>query len=63
MSDAAKKLLDDALQLPPEARAALAGRLIESLEDEVKAHELLVRKTSVGKIVLTSDDLGTRQTG
>jgi putative addiction module component (TIGR02574 family) len=35
MKQEAKKLLSAALQLPPEARAALAGQLIESLEEEV----------------------------
>ncbi len=30
-----KKLLEDALRLPPEARAALAGSLIDSLEEQV----------------------------
>ena len=29
------KLLQEALQLPPEARAALAGSLIESLEEAI----------------------------
>jgi putative addiction module component (TIGR02574 family) len=29
------RLLKDALQLPPEARGALAGRLIDSLDTEV----------------------------
>ena len=31
------KLFDEALRLPPEARAALAGILIESLDDRVDA--------------------------
>ena len=31
----AKKLLEDALKLPPEARAAVAGSLIQSLDAEV----------------------------
>jgi putative addiction module component (TIGR02574 family) len=31
----AKKVLEEALKLPPEARAALAGTLIESLEEQV----------------------------
>ncbi len=35
MRSDAKKLLADALRLPPEARAALAGQLIESLDQEV----------------------------
>jgi putative addiction module component (TIGR02574 family) len=35
MTSDAKKLLDEALRLPPEARAALAGSLIESLDDTV----------------------------
>ena len=30
-----KKVLEEALRLPAEARAALAGRLIESLDDMV----------------------------
>jgi putative addiction module component (TIGR02574 family) len=30
-----KRILDEALRLPPEARAALAGHLIESLDDSV----------------------------
>jgi hypothetical protein len=29
------KLLDQALRLPPTARAALAGRLLESLDEDV----------------------------
>lgn len=33
VQDEAKKLLDAALRLPPEARAALAGSLLESLEE------------------------------
>lgn len=35
MSRDADKILADALQLPPEARAAVAGRLIESLDGDV----------------------------
>jgi putative addiction module component (TIGR02574 family) len=34
MQDEAKKLLDAALRLPLEARAALAGSLLESLEED-----------------------------
>ena len=34
MSPDAKKLLEDALRLPAEARAALAGSLIQSLDTE-----------------------------
>ena len=30
-----KRILKEALRLPPEARAALAGHLIESLDDSV----------------------------
>jgi putative addiction module component (TIGR02574 family) len=30
-----RKLIDEALKLPPEARAALAGTLIESLDEAV----------------------------
>ncbi|MDE3243495.1 MAG: addiction module protein [Nitrospirota bacterium] len=35
MSPEAKKLLDDALQLPTSARAALAAHLLQSLDTEV----------------------------
>ncbi len=35
MSPSTEKLLDDALGLPPEARAALACQLLDSLETEV----------------------------
>jgi putative addiction module component (TIGR02574 family) len=35
MSSAAAKLLEEALKLPVEARAALAGSLLESLDDTI----------------------------
>ena len=35
MTDQATRLLEEALRLPPEARAAIAGRLMESLDDHV----------------------------
>lgn len=35
MTEREKKLLNEALKLPPEARAALAGSLLESLDQEV----------------------------
>ena len=35
MSPSTEKLLDDALRLPPEARAALACQLLDSLDPEV----------------------------
>ena len=35
MADELKTLLEKALQLPPEARAALAGSLLDSLDEEV----------------------------
>jgi putative addiction module component (TIGR02574 family) len=35
MESDTKKLLEDALKLPEEARAALAGSLIDSLDDTV----------------------------
>ena len=35
MSSAVSKLLEEALKLPLEARAALAGSLLESLDDTV----------------------------
>ncbi len=33
--DDLRRILEEALKLPPEARAALAGKLLESLEGEV----------------------------
>lgn len=35
MNDRTRKLLEEALRLTPEERAALAGTLIESLDEEV----------------------------
>jgi len=35
MTDQATRLLEEALRLPPEARAAIAGRLMESLDEHV----------------------------
>jgi putative addiction module component (TIGR02574 family) len=35
LKEETQDLLDKALKLPPEARAALAGSLIESLEDPI----------------------------
>ena len=35
MRSAPKKVLEEAFRLPAEARAAIAGRLIESLDDSV----------------------------
>ena len=35
MNAEARKLLEDALKLPPEARAAVAGLLIEILDTEI----------------------------
>ena len=35
MKNDASKILEEALKLPPEARAALAGSLIESLDETV----------------------------
>jgi len=35
MNASQKKVLEEALRLPAEARAALAGRLMKSLEDSV----------------------------
>jgi putative addiction module component (TIGR02574 family) len=35
MTEQATRLLEEALKLPPEARAAIAGRLMESLDEHV----------------------------
>ena len=38
MSSETTKLLEEALNLPPEARAALVGSLLESLDDALDAN-------------------------
>ena len=35
MNDKQRKIIDEARRLPPKARAALAGQLIESLDESV----------------------------
>ncbi len=35
MTEEAARLLEEALKLPPEARAAIAGRLMESLDEHI----------------------------
>ncbi len=47
MASDPKKLLEEALQLPQEARAALAGSLIDSLDDQVDEDSEAVWKAEI----------------
>lgn len=50
------KLLEDALRLPPEARAALAGSLIESLEESVDEDAEAAWQAEVARRIRALDD-------
>ena len=55
MATSAEQLLDDALRLPPEARAALACRLLESLETDVDEDAEAAWAEEVGRRVKELD--------
>jgi len=56
MSSQARKLLEDALKLPPEARAALAGSLIESLDETLDEDALAEWESEIAKRIAALDD-------
>jgi len=56
MTPEVRKVLDDALRLPPEARAALAGRLIESLDDGIDEDAVAAWESEIAKRVQALDD-------
>lgn len=60
MSSDTTKLLEDALKLPPEARAALAGSLIDSLDDTMDEGSEAAWEMEIAKRVKELDDSKTR---
>jgi len=60
MSPDTTKLLEDALKLPPEARAALAGSLIDSLDETVDENSEAAWEMEIAKRVKELDDSKTR---
>lgn len=49
MTKETKKLLHEALKLPPEGRAALAGSLLESLDDRIDEDAEAAWATEIAK--------------
>jgi putative addiction module component (TIGR02574 family) len=60
MSPDTTKLLEDALKLPPEARAALAGSLIDSLDETVDEGSEAAWEIEIARRVKELDDSKTR---
>ena len=56
MSPDAKKLLEDALKLPPEARAAVASSLIHSLDSEPDPDAEKAWANEIGRRIREVDD-------
>ena len=54
------KLLEDALKLPPEARAALAGSLIDSLDDTLDEDSEAAWGIEISRRLRDLDDSKTR---
>ena len=54
------KLLEDALKLPPEARAALAGSLLDSLDDSLDEDSEAAWETEISRRLQELDDSKTR---
>ena len=55
MSREAEKILEDALKLPQEARAAVAGRLIESLDVDVDEEAEAAWSTEISRRLVELD--------
>ena len=55
MKPQASRLLEQALKLPPEARAALAGSLIESLDDQVDPEAEAAWKAEISRRIRELD--------
>ena len=51
MTPDTRKLIEEALRLPPEARAALAGSLIESLDDTIDEDAAVAWEAEVARRV------------
>ena len=60
MTPNTQKLIDEALKLPPEARAALAGSLIESLDDTIDDDAVAAWEAEVARRVVELDDSSVR---
>lgn len=56
MTPDTRKVIDDALKLPPEARAALAGSLIQSLDDTVDTDATAAWEAEVAERVRQMDN-------
>ncbi len=56
MTPDTQKLIDRVLRLPPEARAALVGALIESLDETVDEDATAAWETEIAKRVRELDD-------
>ena len=56
MTPDTRKLIDEALKLPPEARAALAGSLIESLDETVDKDATAAWEAEIAERVRELDD-------
>ena len=56
MTSATRKLIEQALKLPPEARAALAGSLWQSLDDTVDEDATEAWETEIARRVRELDD-------
>lgn len=61
MSPDAAKLLEEALKLPPEARAALAGSLLDSLDDTVDEDAVSAWEEEIARRVHELDSGGVRR--
>jgi putative addiction module component (TIGR02574 family) len=60
MSREADMILEDALQLPPEARAAVAGRLIESLDVEIDENAEAAWSAEISRRLVELDSGGIK---
>jgi putative addiction module component (TIGR02574 family) len=60
MSREVEKILEDALQLPPEARAAVAGRLIESLDVEIDENAEAAWSAEISRRLVDFDSGGIK---
>lgn len=56
MRQETQKLIEDALKLPPEARAAIAGSLLESLDETIDEDAVAEWETEIRKRIRDLDD-------
>ena len=60
MSGETLKLLEESLKLPPEARAALAGSLLESLDEGIDEDAEAAWEAEIGRRVKELESAGKR---